>query len=316
MEFPGGRTQYGIQDETSKKKLIVHSMQKSNLRMAGCPNTRLRRIDRLAQLPADYPVDCPSSNAYAECGKIAPYVGQCGCIVQPRPPADRNFEHAGGSKTVQNHVVRTKPVFPISRPRKLPSVPHTMATMGPGCMTMRPVQELPRAPTGTSAVNAAEKHWDWVLGPTLNWRTPFGGLHGMNWEVLLNNKLDKPETRTLKDRVVSMIWLVTNISSWKTSSCYFASVRNMCVPSFLVNFFALWAPLVLIWKVVVFIINGFMKYECILLLLGYPWAIFVPNLGAWVNTLEVSFFFWTGVLLEQLPLLRVFANYEIILPGS
>ena len=43
------------------------------------------------------------------------------------------------------------------------------------------------------------------------------------------------------------------------------------------------------------IINRFMKYERILLLLGYPWAIFIQNLGGWVNTLEVNFFFWTVV---------------------
>ena len=44
-------------------------------------------------------------------------------------------------------------------------------------------------------------------------------------------------------------------------------------------------------------INCFMQYERILLLLGYPWAIFVQNLGGWVNTLEVSFFFGPGVFL-------------------
>ena len=43
-----------------------------------------------------------------------------------------------------------------------------------------------------------------------------------------------------------------------------------------------------------FIINRLMKYDCILLLLGYPWAIFVQNLGGWVNTLEVNFFLSTG----------------------
>ena len=60
-----------------------------------------------------------------------------------------------------------------------------------------------------------------------------------------------------------------------------------------------------------------MKYERILLLLGYPWAIFDQNLGGWVNTLEVSFYLWTGFFfLEKLPFLPVYANYENILPCS
>ena len=47
----------------------------------------------------------------------------------------------------------------------------------------------------------------------------------------------------------------------------------------------------------------FMKYERILLLLGYPWAIFFQNLGGWVNNLQVSFILWTGGLLDKLPFL-------------
>ena len=128
-----------------------------------------------------------------------------GCIVEPRPPADRHFEHAGKSKTVKNHFIRKKRVFSVSKPGKLPSLARAMAAKGPGCMTMRPLQEFSPSSTLASAANAAEKHWDWVLGPTLNGRAPFGGLHCLNWEVLLNNELDKPETASLKDRVVFMI---------------------------------------------------------------------------------------------------------------
>ena len=64
-------------------------MQKSNLLMANYPNTRLRRIDRLAQLPADTPLDAPCPCIYAECGETEPYVGQFGCIVEPRAPSAR-----------------------------------------------------------------------------------------------------------------------------------------------------------------------------------------------------------------------------------
>ena len=51
---------------------------------------------------------------------------------------------------------------------------------------------------------------------------------------------------------------------------------------------------------VLFTINRFMKYERIVLLLGYPWAIFVPNLGGWVNDLEVNFFLWTGGFFDKI----------------
>ena len=53
-------------------------------------------------------------------------------------------------------------------------------------------------------------------------------------------------------------------------------------------------PLVPISKVALFIINCFMKDQRILLLLGYPWAIFVQNFAGRVKTLEVIFFLWTG----------------------
>ena len=60
-----------------------------------------------------------------------------------------------------------------------------------------------------------------------------------------------------------------------------------------------------------------MKYEHILLLLGYPWGIFVQKWGGWVNTLEVSFFLVDrGFFLKKLPFLPVFENYENILPYS
>ena len=56
--------------------------------------------------------------------------------------------------------------------------------------------------------------------------------------------------------------------------------------------------------------NRFMKYERILLLLGYPWAMFVQNWGGWVTTLGVSFFLSAGGFLGKLPFLTVFENYE------
>ena len=187
------------------KRVIIESMQKSNLLMANCPNTRLRRIDRLAQLLVDTPLDAPSSCIYAECGETEPYVGQFGCIVEPRAPSARHFEHGGRSKTVQNHFVRKRQKFRPAKQGKLPSLARAMGMNGPGGFTIRLLQEMPPSSTITSRANAAEKHWDCLLGPTLYSRTPFGGAHRLNWEILLHNKLDRPETASLKDRVLLMV---------------------------------------------------------------------------------------------------------------
>ena len=63
---------------------------------------------------------------------------------------------------------------------------------------MRVVKLFPQAePQLTSKANSAERHWDWLLGPTLNARAPFGGAHKLRWDVLLNNKHERVETRKL-----------------------------------------------------------------------------------------------------------------------
>ena len=71
--------------------------------------------------------------------------------------------------------------FRPAKPGKLPSLARAMAMKGPGSFTLRLLQEVPASSTITSRANAAEKHWDYLLGPTLNSRTPFGGAHRLNW---------------------------------------------------------------------------------------------------------------------------------------
>ena len=95
--------------------------------------------------------------------------------------------------------------FRPTKPGKLPSLARAMAMKGPRSFTMSLLQETPASSTITSGANAAEKHWDWLLGPNLNSRTPFGGAQRVNWQILLHNKLDRPETTSLKDRVLLMV---------------------------------------------------------------------------------------------------------------
>ena len=111
------------------KAAIVDVMHRSNALMENCRDTRLRRIARLSEVPPDLRLDHPTSGIYTECGETPPYVGQFGCITEPRCPADRHFEHVGKARTLKNHFVKKKRRYVPTKAGKLPSLARMMPCM-------------------------------------------------------------------------------------------------------------------------------------------------------------------------------------------
>ena len=76
------------------------SLRQSNSLLATSPDARLRRISRLAKLPADTPLSTDQIVIYAMLGPSSPYVGHLGAIEAPRPPSKRWNEHMNRGKAL------------------------------------------------------------------------------------------------------------------------------------------------------------------------------------------------------------------------
>ena len=91
-------------------------------------------------------MDLPQATSlvYVEVGNHPPYVGQVGAIIEPRPPAERHFDHARTATSLANQVSASNKCKRRREARtKLPPLPTIMARNGVGCNCMFPLQVIP-----------------------------------------------------------------------------------------------------------------------------------------------------------------------------
>ena len=138
-----------------------------------CPNTRLKRIARLAKLPPDLDLNDPDIIIYCMLGPWCPYVRQRGG-TQPRAPILRYAEHASGAKSLIRHFVGTR--HRILRANagfgKTPSLARILAAKGPVSAIMFPVEGA-----SPNNIDSRERFYDSLFAPTTNQIRPRGSLN-------------------------------------------------------------------------------------------------------------------------------------------
>ena len=115
---------------------VVKSLYASNMLLLSTPHRKLQRAVRLSDVGVSGDLTTPSKGIYALLSSSPPYVGQYGCIHDPRPPFTRLREHY-----THAHALQTAFRVPQRRARpplwhRTPSLPKLLNRHGPGHVTM------------------------------------------------------------------------------------------------------------------------------------------------------------------------------------
>ena len=172
------------------------------------PDSRLRRIARLAKLPPDTPLNQDQVLIYAMLGPWSPYVGQLGAKEKPRPPIKRWEEHVRKACALASRYLGNKH-------RKLrlfkgfgrsPSLQRVLAMHGPVTGTIFPLQRA-------TADNACqlENGWESTLAPTTNQVAPRMDFANVLWDTVMNKTLNPSKCKTTTARVNTILTAQHNV---------------------------------------------------------------------------------------------------------
>ena len=107
---------------------------------------------------------------YALVGPKPTYVGQTGCVTEPRAPVTRLKDHCAKAKALRQTWKAKRSMARVDGWGVTPQLPRIMATFGTGVFTMVLMEEVKEAKFGT----AREAHNDTILAPTCNVVIPRG----------------------------------------------------------------------------------------------------------------------------------------------
>ena len=162
---------------------IVASCKRMAVCLITCPDSRLRRIARLAKLPPDLDLNNPDTIIYCVLGPWCPYVGQC-AGRKPRAPILRYAEHAQRAKSLIRHFLGTR--HRILRANagfgKTPSLARILAAKGPVSGIMFPIERAT-----TSNIDSRERFYDSLFAPTSSQIQPRGSLNDALWLNVFNH---------------------------------------------------------------------------------------------------------------------------------
>ena len=189
---------------------VEQSLRRSNSLLATSPDARLRRIARLAKLPADTPLSTEQIVIYAMLGPWSPYVGQLGAVEAPRPPIRRWNEPMSRVKALvgkylgQRH--RRLRMFKVFG--KTPSLPRVLAMHGPATAGML----LLETATPQNACQL-ENGWEKALVPTTNQVAPKMDFANVLCETMVNKTNSPGRCRDTASRVNTMLTARHNVLS-------------------------------------------------------------------------------------------------------
>ena len=164
---------------------IVESCRRMAVCLRSCPDTRLKRVARLAKLPPDLDLNNPDVIIYCMLGPWCPYVGQCGGR-QPRAPILCYAEHASKAKSLIRHFVGTRHRILCANAGfgNTSSLARILAAKGPVSAIMFPVERAP-----SNNIDSRERFYDSLFAPTTNHIRPRGSLNDALWLNIFNHKM-------------------------------------------------------------------------------------------------------------------------------
>ena len=187
---------------------VESSLRASNAMLHTSPDSKLRRIARLAKLPHNTPLDQDQILIYAMLGPWCPYVGQLGAREKPRPPIRRWNEHFQRAKALAGKYLGQKH-------RKLrlfkgfgrnPSLQRVLAMHGPATGTIFPLQ----AATPENACQL-ENAWETTLSPTTNQITPQMDFANVLWDTVINKTVAPGRCRDMASKVNTVLTAQHNV---------------------------------------------------------------------------------------------------------
>ena len=180
---------------------ILVSCRRMAVCLRSCPDTRLKRVARPAQLPHDLDLNNLDVIIYCMLGPWCLYVGQCGGR-QPRAPILHYAEHASRAKSLIRHFVGTR--HRILRANagfgKTPSLARILAAKGPVSAIMFPVERA-----SSNNIISRERFYDYLFAPTTNQIRPTGSLNDALWLNIFNHKLAPTTCQALAIQVNTVL---------------------------------------------------------------------------------------------------------------
>ena len=150
----------------------VHaSLKRSNLLLYTTTDRRLQRVARLTKVGLDVDLNKVGRWIYALVGAKPTYVGQTGCVIEPRAPLTRLKDHFAKAKALRRTWKAKRSMVRVEGWGVTPPLPRIMATFGMGVFSLVLMEEVGSANLGT----AREAHNDAILAPTCNAVVPGGG---------------------------------------------------------------------------------------------------------------------------------------------
>ena len=111
----------------------VHaSLKRSNLLLYTTPDRRLQRVARLTKVGLDVDLDKVGRWIYALVGAKPTYVGQTGCVIEPRAPLTRLKDHFAKAKALRRTWKAKRSMVRVEGWGVTPPLPRIMATFGMG----------------------------------------------------------------------------------------------------------------------------------------------------------------------------------------